>query len=100
MNITPVPGTTPSSPAPRLSPPPTQLTPESCTGAALSRLLDTLLRRGGLTIGTVAREFEVTPEAVRQYVKGRRENPSMAWFLRFARLCGATVTISFPSERP
>lgn len=75
---------------------PTSLMPLIADQRAVARLLETLLAKAGLTVGQAAKEFGVTDEAVRQYVTGRRNNPSLLWFIKFAHLCGAKVSVEFP----
>jgi DNA-binding transcriptional regulator YdaS (Cro superfamily) len=72
------------------------LTPLVCDERAIARLLGLLLSRGGLSIGEVARRLGVTPQAVRQYLRGRRNKPSLIWFVKFAEACGGKVSIEFP----
>lgn len=72
------------------------LTPLVCDERAIARLLETLLSRGGLTIGEASRRMGVTTNTIRQYLRGRRNKPSLIWFIRLADLCGAKVTIEFP----
>lgn len=76
------------------------LTPLVCDERAIARLLLILLNKGGLTVGEAARRLGITTQSVRQYLKGRRSRPSLMWFIRFAELCGARVTIEFPGEKP
>jgi hypothetical protein len=75
------------------------LTPLVCDERAISRLLETLLSRSGLSAGEVARRLGISSNAVRQYLRGRRSKPSLIWFIRLAELCGARVTIEFPTKR-
>ena len=63
---------------------------------AIARVLEGMLSRSGLTLGEAARALGVTPNAVRQYLRGRRHRPSLEWFIRFARVCGATVRLEWP----
>lgn len=60
---------------------------------AIARLLETMIERADLTVRDVAKALGVTDEAVRQYVRGRRKNPSLMWFLRLAELTGCSVTL-------
>lgn len=77
----------------------TPLTPLVCDERAIARLLATLLSRGGLSTREVARRMGVTPNAVRQYLRGRRNRPSLIWFIKLAELCGARVLVEFPEKR-
>ena len=70
--------------------------PVVADSAAIGRLLETILDRGGLTISEMARRMDVTPQCIRQYIHGRRRNPSLKWFIKLAELAGARVTIEFP----
>lgn len=74
----------------------TPLTPLVCDERVIARLLETLISRSGKSLGLLAQELGVTPNAVRQYVRGRRSRPSLIWFIRLAELCGAKVSIEFP----
>lgn len=75
------------------------LTPLVCDERAISRLLELILIRGGLSINEAARRLDVAPSSVRQYIRGRRKRPSLQWFIRLAELCGAKVVIEFPKGR-
>lgn len=61
---------------------------------AISRLLETALSRAGLSISEAARRLDVSPQAIRQYVHGRR-NPSLGQFLKLMDVCGARVSVEF-----
>jgi hypothetical protein len=76
----------------------TSLTPLVCDERAIQRLLETLLRRGGLSVNEAARRLGVTENSVRQYIRGRRQRPSLQWFIRLAEVCGARVTVEFPPK--
>ena len=65
---------------------------------ATAKLIGHLLNRAGLSIGEASKQMGVTPNAIRQYVKGRRNKPSVAWMVRLAALCGATIYIEFPDQ--
>lgn len=71
----------------------TSLTPLVNDERAINRLLDIMLRKANLSPRMAASQLGVSDEAVRQYVTGRRSNPSLKWFLRFAQICGAKVTV-------
>src|SRR3954468_15120429 len=58
------------------------LTPLVCDERVIARLLETLISRSGMSLGLVADKLGVTPNAVRQYLKGRRNKPSLLWFVR------------------
>lgn len=74
----------------------TPLTPLVCDERAIARLLGLLLNKGGLTVEEASRRLGVTPNAVRQYLKGRRNKPSLIWFIRLVELCGGKVTLELP----
>jgi hypothetical protein len=74
------------------------LTPVVCDERAIGGLLELIIVRGKLSIHEMARRLGVTPACVRQYVNGRRGNPSLKWFVRFANLAGAKVSVEFPER--
>jgi DNA-binding XRE family transcriptional regulator len=71
------------------------LTPVVNDDRALARLLEVVLARGGFSVRSAAQALGVTDEAVRQYTRGRRSNPSIKWFLNLCQLCGCKVFVSF-----
>lgn len=75
------------------------LTTLVCDERVISRLLQTLLHKGGLSVGEAARRMGVTTNSIRQYIRGRRNRPSLIWFIKFAELCGAKIIIEFPGQR-
>lgn len=75
------------------------LTPVICDERAISRLLETLLWRSGLTIREAARLLGVDESSVREHTSGRTQRPSLLWFVKFAAICGATLTIQMPERR-
>jgi hypothetical protein len=74
------------------------LTPLVCDERAISRLLEMILERGGLTAGEAARRLGTNSNNVRQYVAGRRTSPGLMWFLKLAEVAGARVFIEFPKR--
>jgi DNA-binding transcriptional regulator YdaS (Cro superfamily) len=76
----------------------TSLTPLVCDERAIARLLGALLSRGGLSVGEASRRLGVTTNSVRQYLHGRRNKPSLMWFVRFAEICGARVVVEWPRK--
>lgn len=74
------------------------LSPIVCDERAIGRLLETLLHRAGLSTEEASRRLGVTSNTIRQYLHGRRTKPSLLWFIKLATLCGAKVTIEFPSR--
>jgi hypothetical protein len=75
------------------------LTPLVCDERVIQRLLGEIINKGGLTPNEVARRMGVSSNAIRQYLRGRRNRPSLIWFVRLAELCGARVLIEFPGKR-
>jgi hypothetical protein len=65
---------------------------------AISGLLDLILNRGHISIHEMARRMGCSPSSVRQYMAGRRCKPSLRWFVKFANIAGAKVTIEFPER--
>lgn len=94
-NLVPIPSNS-AIPAFRAS---SSLTPVLCDERAIGRLLETLISRGGISIGEASRRLGVTTNTVRQYLAGRRSRPSLLWFVRLAEACGAKVTVEFPGRR-
>lgn len=74
------------------------LTPVICDERAISRLLETLLWRAGLTVSEAARRLGVDPSSVREHTSGRTSRPSLLWFVKFAAICGANLTIQMPER--
>ena len=86
----------PSTGSPRVPATPSgssTLTPLVCDERAIASLLENLLRQSGLSTNEAARRLGIHPASLRQYLNGRRGRPSLIWFLRFASLIGAKVTI-------
>ena len=75
------------------------LTPVVCDERAIAKLLEQVIHKGGLSIGEASRRLGVTTNTVRQYLHGRRTRPSLQWFIRLCEVCGAKVTVEFPSQR-
>jgi hypothetical protein len=75
------------------------LTPVVCDERAISRLLELILVRSGLSLNEVAKRMGVTPNCVRQYIHGRRGRPSLLWVVKFAETCGSHITIQTPTRR-
>lgn len=65
---------------------------------SISGLLDRLLRGAGLSVREAAKRLEMNDESVRQYVRGRRNRPSLSWFIRFVELCGGRVILEFKQK--
>lgn len=93
--LTPLPSSFPAST--RHLSPSSPLLPVICDERAISRLLEHLLERAGLTPKEAAVRLGYRSQnSVRQYLAGRRTKPSLIWFIRFCQLCGAQVTLTFP----
>jgi len=72
------------------------LTPLVCDERVITRLLETLISRSGMSIAGAAQRMGVKDASLRQYMRGRRSRPSLQWFIRLAEVCGAKVSIEFP----
>jgi hypothetical protein len=72
-----------------------QITPLMTDERVITRLLERLLQTGGLSVNEAARMLGLSPNSLRQYMKGRRKKPSLWWFIRLAELCGARVSVEF-----
>lgn len=70
-----------------------------CDQRALAGLLGRILQRSGLTVAELSRRMGFHDETVRQYFTGRRQRPSLLWFLKVAELCGCRVFLEFPTRR-
>ena len=92
--LCPLPSLVTSSPLYKSSP----LTPVVCDERVISRLLEILLNRAGLSISEAARRMGNGPNTISQYINKRRCRPSLLWFIKFAELCGAKVTIELPGK--
>lgn len=75
------------------------LTPVVCDDRAITRLLEQILLRSGLTISEAARRLGVSPSALRQYINGRRSRPSLFWFAKFVEVCGSHLLIELPIRK-
>lgn len=100
INFTPLPGAGTFNPGAISHSPTTSLTPVVCDERAISRLLGSILQKGGLTLADMAGRLGVNERSVRQYLNGRRCRPSLLWFIRFAELAGARVVLEWPERRP
>lgn len=76
----------------------TPLTPVVCDDRAISRMVELLISRSGLSIREIARRLGIYPSTLHQYKSGRRVRPSLIWFVRFASACGAEVTLRWPER--
>lgn len=72
-----------------------QITPIITQDRQIQRLLERLLSTGGLSVNEAARLMGTNPNSIRQYLRGRRNKPSLRWFVALAELCGARVSIEF-----
>jgi len=93
--LVPIPSLVTSSPLYKSSP----LTSLICDEEAISRLLEILLQRAGLSISEASRRMGCGHNTISQYINKRRSKPSLLWFLRLAAVCGAKVSIEFPTKR-
>lgn len=86
----------PSSGQPFLPPQPKSARTLTATDFCAGAVIEQMLRRAGLSTNEAAKALGITPNALRQYMKGRRSNPSFVWFLKIAQLCNTTVYIEYP----
>jgi len=91
----PLPSLVSSSPLYHTSP----LSSVICDERAIAYLLETLLHRAGLSIAEASRRLGNGPNTISQYINKRRCRPSLLWFIKFAELCGAKVSIEFPGKK-
>ena len=59
-------------------------------------LIQLLIDRSGVSQAELARRLGITPQALGQYVKARRR-ATFHWLVRLAQVCGARVSVDFPS---
>ncbi len=59
-------------------------------------LIELLIQRSGVSQAELARRLGITPQALGQYVKAKRR-ATFHWLVRLAQVCGARVTVDFPS---
>ena len=72
---------------------PTSYTRLICDDRAITSLLEQLSDRSGLSVTEIARRMGVKRETVRAYIRGKRANPPLQWFLRFVAICGGVVDV-------
>lgn len=72
---------------------PTSCTRLICDERAITSLLEHLSDKSGLSVTEIARRMGLKRETVRAYVKGKRANPPLQWFLKFVSICGGVVDI-------
>lgn len=77
---------------------PTTLTRVICDERAIAKLLETMIRRSGMTTRQVADAMGVLPNSIQQVLSGRRRKPSLLWFLKVAEICGASLTLTIPKR--
>lgn len=65
---------------------------------SVQRLIELLIERSGTPQAELARRMGITIQSLNQYKMGRRQSPSLAWMARLAEVCGARITIEFPSR--
>jgi hypothetical protein len=93
--LVPIPSLVTASPLYKSSP----LTSLICDEQVISQLLEVLLKRAGLSIAGASRSMGCGANTISQYINKRRCRPSLLWFLKFAELCGARITIELPRQR-
>ena len=74
------------------------LTPLVCDKDRIPTLLKTILHKGGLSIAEAARRMGCRDSVLSQYINGRRQAPSLFWFVKFAELCGSRVILEYPQR--
>ena len=60
---------------------------------ATSRLLERILESAGLSVAETARRLGVSDSSLRQYLLGKRSNPSLMMFLKICAVCNAKVSV-------
>jgi len=65
---------------------------------SVQRLIELLIERSGTPQAELARRMGITLQSLNQYVRGRRQRPSLIWLARLAELCGARIVVEFPSR--
>lgn len=67
--------------------------PLVCDRRAMVALLEMLKSRSGLSINEIARRMGCSKANVAQYLHGRRSNPNILWFVKYAEICGSVVVV-------
>jgi transcriptional regulator with XRE-family HTH domain len=66
---------------------------------AISRIVDVLLARSGMSLAEAARRLGVANQSLHQYKKGKRKKTSLQWLQRLTEICGAKILIEMPPDR-
>jgi predicted transcriptional regulator len=64
----------------------------------ISRLLETVLYRAGITQKEAADRLGINPATIRQYIGARSTRPGLRWFVKFVEACGGRVYLQFPER--
>ena len=67
-------------------------------GPERTALFRKMLERSGLNVIQASERMGIDYHSLSQYLNNRRVRPSMWWFLRLAKVCGATLYLEFPKE--
>jgi DNA-binding XRE family transcriptional regulator len=84
------------SPTPR-EVPPTELTLDRESQSI--KLINLLFERSGMSQAEIARRIGIKPQSINQYMKQHR-TATFLWVVRLAQVCGAKVSIEFPTNYP
>jgi DNA-binding XRE family transcriptional regulator len=60
---------------------------------ATARLLERILESAGLSVAECARRLGVSDSSLRQYLLGKRSNPSLMMFLKICAVAGAKAHV-------
>jgi hypothetical protein len=86
---------TPSSSLPDFRPT-SNLLPVLYDDRAVAGLLETVLKRAGLTDKEAAIRLGMNINTLRSYLYSYRSKPSIQWFVKFVTTLGGSVTVTFP----
>lgn len=64
----------------------------------VTALIEAIISASGLSIHEVARRLGVKRESLRQYIVGRRVNPSLKWLTLLGEVCGARLVVELPAR--
>jgi DNA-binding XRE family transcriptional regulator len=80
---------------PTITAPLSSFTPLVRDERAITRLLETIWLRSGLTQSEIALRMGITQGTIHQFISGRRF-PSLQWFLRYCEAVGYRVMVELP----
>ena len=72
-----------------------ELTQIVCDPRAIHMLMKKMLKVAGINIAEAARRLGCRHSNIQQYTSGRRQTPTLLWFIKFAALCGASIHVEF-----